>query len=199
MAEQPLLPFDEAPEPQPARGPGLVEELALICREYPLEEKVLVAPSLPIGHQLVERLARQGHPWVHLRVATIRTLAHRVVGADLAREGVRLLSRAQALALVERACGEYLTAKSYFGQLRDRPGFHRALQRTFDEIRPAGLSPDALPAAAFEDARKLKELKGILARYDPDLEKGGFIDSAAVLRRAAAAAMPDPTPARYLM
>ena len=98
---------------------------------------------------------------------------------DLAREGLRLLSRAQALALVEQACAEFLTAKSYFGQLRDRPGFHRALQRTFDEIRAAGLSPAALPAEAFEDKRKLKELKGILARYDADLAKGRFVDSAA--------------------
>ncbi|HEY1434938.1 MAG TPA: PD-(D/E)XK nuclease family protein, partial [Thermoanaerobaculia bacterium] len=137
--------------------------------------------------------------WVHFRVETVRTLAHRIAGPELAREGLRLLSRAQALALVEQACGEFLTPESYFGQLRDRPGFHRALQRTFDEIRAAGLSPDALPAAAFEDARKLKELKGILARYDADLEKGRFIDSAGVLRRAVAAAASDPTPARYLM
>lgn len=192
-----MLPFDEAPAA--AAGSRLIEELARVCRESPLEEKVLVAPSLPIGHQLVERLAREGHAWVHLRVETVRTLAHRIVGAELAREGVRLLSRAQALALVEQACGEFLTAKSYFGQLRDRPGFHRALQRTFDEIRAAGLSPDAIPAAAFDDTRKLREFKGILARYDADLETGRLIDSASVLRRAVAAARPDPNPARYLM
>ena len=202
MAVQPMLPFDDEPAPRtapPSPTSRLVEELRRVCREFPLDEKVLVAPSLPIGHQLVERLAREGHAWVHLRVETVRTLAHRVVGVDLAREGVRLLSRAQALALVEQACGEFLTAKSYFGLLRDRPGFHRALQRTFDEIRAAGLSPDALPPAAFEDARKLRELRGILSRYDAELEKGRFIDSASVFRRAVAAARPDPTPARYLM
>lgn len=188
MAEQPFLPFDEPEARAAPASPRLIDSLARICRERPLEEKILVAPSLSIGHTLVERLAREGHSWVHLRIETVRTLAHALVGPELAREGLRLASRAQALALIEQACAEFLTPKSYFGQLRDRPGFHRALQRTFDEIRAAGLSAAALPAGAFDDARKLKELKGILARYDADLEKGRFIDSAAVLRRAVSAA-----------
>jgi hypothetical protein len=41
---------------------------------------------------------------VNLRVETIRTLADAVTGFELAREGVTVLSRAQALALIERAC-----------------------------------------------------------------------------------------------
>ncbi len=206
MAEQPFLPFDE-PEPRPAApaavsvppAAGLIDSLSRVCRERPLEEKILVAPSLAIGHTLVERLAREGHPWMNLRVATARTIALDLVGAELAREGLRLLSRAQALALVEQACAEFLTPGSYFGQLRDRPGFHRALQRTFEEIRAAGLSAAALPPGAFEDPRKLKELRGVLSRYDADLAKGRFIDSAAVLRRAVEAAAADPSAPFYLV
>jgi ATP-dependent helicase/nuclease subunit B len=184
---QPFLPFEEA-EPAPS---DLLASLGAACRARPLDEKVLVAPTLAIGHTLVERLAREGHPWINLRVETVRTIALGIAGPGLAREGLRLLSRAQALALVEQACAEYLKPDSYFGQLRDRPGFHRALQRTFEEIRAAGLSAAALPAGAFDDPRKLEELKGILGRYDADLAAGRFIDAAAVLRRALAAA-PDP-------
>jgi len=199
MATQPFLPFDDEPEPapEPAAAPPngrLVDALARVCGEQPLVEKVLVAPSLPIGHQLLERLAREGRPWMHLRVATVRTLAHDLVGADLAREGLRLLSRAQALALVEQACAEALTAKSYFGPLRGLPGFHRAVHRTFDELRAAGISPGALPAAAFTDARKRRELAVILQRYDDALAKGRFIDGAEVLRRAAGKKPKPPAP-----
>ena len=145
MAEQPFLPFEEPAERARATQPppessGLIAALARACERAPLAEKILIAPSLAVGHTLVERLAREGHPWMNLRVETIRTLALGLVGPELAREGLRLLSRAQALALVEQACGEFLKPKSYFGQLRDRPGFHRALQRTFGEIRAAGLS-----------------------------------------------------------
>ncbi len=199
MATQPFLPFDEEPAPSP-RTSTLLRELARVCAEQPLAEKILVAPSLLIGHQILERLSREGHPWMNLRAETVRTLAHGLVGADLARQGLRLLSRAQALALVEQACDEALDEKAYFGPLRDRPGFHRAVHRTFEELRAAGISPAALPQGAFDDARKRRELKAILGRYDAALTTGGFVDSAEVLRRAVDAAAGGPADASlYLL
>src|SRR5262245_31006972 len=131
--EQPLLPFDEPEAPSPDGSPGppseasppaaspLIAALARACSRAALTEKVLVAPTLFVGHALVERLAREGHRWMNLRVETVRTLALRLVEADLVRDGLRLLSRAQALALVEQACGEFLKADGYFASLRDRP------------------------------------------------------------------------------
>src|ERR1700730_12520746 len=192
MAEQPFLPFDEpavrAVAEPPSEGSRVIAALVHACAQAPLEEKVLIAPSLAVGHTLVERLAREGHPWMNLRVETIRTLALELVGPELAREGLRLVSRAQALALVEQACGEFLVPGSYFGELRDRPGFHRALQRTFDELRAAGISTAALPTGAFADRRKRDELRGILARYDAALAAARCVDRAEILRRALAAA-----------
>ncbi|HEX7254093.1 MAG TPA: PD-(D/E)XK nuclease family protein, partial [Thermoanaerobaculia bacterium] len=162
----------------------LIDELARICGEHPLEEKVLLAPSLPIGHQLTERLAREGRPWAHLRVETVRNLAHGLVGPSLAKEGLTLLSRAQALALVEQACADALAPDSYFGRIKERPGLHRALQTTLDELRTAGISSAALPARAFPDARKAAELAAILDRYEHSLSAGRFLDRPGVLRRA---------------
>jgi len=214
MAEQPFLPFDEpspARPPEPATPPShaapaaplgapaapgptektsrLIEELARVCAELPVEEKVLVAPSLAVGHTLIERLAREGHAPVNLRVETLRTLALGAVGPELAHGGLRLLSRAQALALVEQACAETLTPRSYFGRLRDRPGLHRALQETLDELRGAGLEPGAIPTSAFSDPRKPKEIRAVLTRYGELLAEGRFVDGLEVLRRAAAGAV----------
>jgi RecB family exonuclease len=162
----------------------LIEELGKICGELPLEEKVLVAPSLMIGHQIVERLGLSGVRWMNLRVETVWNLAHALVGPALARQGFRLLSRAQALALVEQACAEVLRDGSYFGSLRDRPGLHRALQRSLDELRGAGLTPATLPESAFEDSRKATELSEILRRYETSLTEGRFVDRPELLRRA---------------
>ena len=210
MGTQPFLPFDDeegpapavapsrrplrskppasAPEPAPAlssREPSrLVGALAAVCAELPLTEKILVTPSLATGHQLVERLARAGHRPVQLRVQTIRTLALAAVGVELAREGRKLLSRAQALALVEQACGEVLRKDSYFGALKDRPGLHRAVQNALDELRAAGSSPADLPLHAFADPRKPRELAAIRARYEKALEETGWIDRAEILNRA---------------
>ena len=43
-------------------------QLAGFCDRYPLTEKILVGPSLVIGHQIAEGPVRGGHPWVYLRV-----------------------------------------------------------------------------------------------------------------------------------
>ncbi len=185
VAFQPLLPFDTEPETATPPGePRLIEDLARVCRQQPLDEKILVAPSLPIGYQIVERLARIGVPWINLRVETARTLAHARIGPELAREGLRLLSRAQALALVEQACAEGLGPDSYFGALSDRPGLHRALQATLDELRAAGLDPALLPAGAFSDRQKHRELREVFRRHAALLDKGRCLDANAVLRRA---------------
>src|SRR6266851_163387 len=190
---QPTLPFDDPrdflPEggESPAAASRLVEDLARVCRERPLEEKVLVAPTLLIGYQILEALARSGQRWVNLRVETVRTLAHAVIGPALARDGWKLLSRAQSLALVEQACAEALTEYSYFGSLSDRAGLHRSLQATFDELRAAGLSFQTLPETAFADRRKHRELRELLRRYAEALETGRFVDGIEVLRRASQA------------
>ena len=199
--EQPFLPFDEpAPRPEPPpEAARLISALAAACAEAPLSEKVLVAPSLLAGHTLVERLAREGHPWTNLRVETVRTLALAEAGPALAREGLRLLSRAQALALVEQACAQALGPRSYFGALRERTGLHRAIQRTLDELRAAGIGPGRLPTAAFTDRRKASELRRVLAGYDDALAKGRFVDSLGVLTRAAAMDPPSDASTVYLL
>jgi ATP-dependent helicase/nuclease subunit B len=177
---QPVLPF----EAEEKKLPRLVESLAAVCRELPLDEKVLIAPSRFIGHQIAEALARSGTPWVHLRVESVRSLAHSLAGPSIAEEGLTLLSRAQALALIEQACAETLAGAAYFGELATRPGLHRAIQNTFNELKSAGISPDALPESAFGDPRKVAELKSVLAAYEALLAKGKFVDRADVLRRA---------------
>src|SRR5438045_9150258 len=104
----------------------LISRLAEVCRENLLAEKILVVPSLAIGHQIADAVAQSGTPWVNLRVETMRTLADAVTGFDLARECVTVLSRAQALALIERACARVLDKSAYFAALADRPRRHPA-------------------------------------------------------------------------
>lgn len=199
VSTQPFLPFgSEEKEPTPSAPSDvshLVGALAEVCRELPLEEKVLVSPSLFTGHQIVESLARSGVPWVHLRVESVRSLAHGVAGPSLAAEGLTLLSRAQALAFVEQACAETLGKTSYFGELALRPGLHRAIQSAFDELRSAGISPSDLPGSAFSDPKKIADLRAVLNRYEAALTGEGFVDRAEVLRRAVDLLKTKPPPA----
>src|SRR6187549_420475 len=99
----------------------LVSRLADVCKEHLLREKILVVPSLAIGHQIADAVAQSGTPWVNLRVETIRTLTDAITGFSLAKEGITVLSRAQALAIIERVCDRVLGNTSYFANLADRP------------------------------------------------------------------------------
>jgi ATP-dependent helicase/nuclease subunit B len=167
---------------------ALLETLREVCRRVPLREKVVVVPSLAIGHQIGDALARGGTPWINLRFETTRTIADAVAGFALQAEGWRVLSRAQALAILERACDRVLDDSSYFAELAGRPGLYRAIQRSVDDLRHAGL--ETLQAEAFEEPRKARDLSAILAAYEGELREQKFIDRFGVLARAIALATP---------
>ena len=149
-----------------------------------MDEKVLLVPSFQTGMQVLDALARSGCAHLNLRPATVFSLAQRVAGPALAAEGYSTLSRAQLLALVEDACDDALEPDSYFGALRERPGLHRALQATLNEIRRAGLTPEQLPPDAFEDPRKAREMKAVGRAYRDALKNGKYADPLDVLARA---------------
>ena len=162
----------------------LLEQLSEFCDSHRLEEKIFVAPSRAVGHQVAEALVRAGCPWINLHVETVHTLARGVISADLAREGLRLLSRAQALALIEQACSRTLPADGYFGRLKDQPGFHRAMRRTLEDLRRADVSPTNLRPGPFENGCKGRELRAISEAYATGLAENRFVDDAGVLHRA---------------
>src|SRR5438105_3856637 len=162
----------------------LVSRLAAVCREHLLREKILVVPSLAIGHQIADAIAHGGTPWVNLRVETMRTIADAVAGFDLAREGVTVLSRVQALSLIERACDRVLDTSSYFAALADRPGLHRAIQKSIDDLRHAAIDPAKIKTPAFEDSRKAADLVRVLGAYEEELTRRHYIDRFGVLDRA---------------
>lgn len=170
----------------------LLSRLSDICREHLLREKILVVPSLAIGHQIADALAHGGTPWVNLRVETMRTLADGVAGFALASEGVTVLSRAQALAIIERVCDRVLKSTSYFGALSDRPGLHRAIQKSIDDLRHAGVDPARMKPGAFEDPRKATDLALILRAYEEEMQRGRYVDRFGVLARAIAIASEKP-------
>ena len=160
------------------------ERLSEICRTHLLREKILVVPSLAIGHQIADAIAHGGTPWVNLRVETIRTLSDAVAGFALASDGVTVLSRAQALALVERVCDRVLDSSTYFAALADRPGLHRAIQKSIEDLGHAGLEPSDVTPQSFEDERKARDIARVLAGYREELAAGRYVDRLGVLGRA---------------
>ncbi len=162
----------------------LAEELARFCDTHRLEEKIFVSPSLAIGHQIAETVVREGYPWINLRIETVHTLAHSMIETQLVQEGLRIVSRAQALAMVEQTCLRTLTPGGYFGKLRDQPGFHRALKATIEDMRVAMVSPRTPMAELLENSRKGHEIQIMIRVYENSLAENHLVDHVEILRRA---------------
>jgi ATP-dependent helicase/nuclease subunit B len=163
----------------------LVENLAGFCRAHPLEEKILVAPTHLVGQEIVAAVAIGGQPVFNLHVETVKSLATGIVAEELAREKIRVLSRAEELALIEDAC---TGAESYFGGIREHPGFHQAVALTIREFSEAGLDLAAIRLP--ENEVKARDLSQIGYRYRESLERHRALDRAGLLRRAIRIARP---------
>ncbi len=166
-----------------ASRPHHISQLASLCERHPVEEKVVFAPTLQIGHNLGTALARSGVAWVNLRVTTPASWAERLVGSALRDEG--------RLPLVQDADSFFL-----LGSIRDERwpedhplvrgfsagGFARTLLKTIRALRLAGVRPEDLSMSA-------SGIDGVLARqyaaYSKWLEDARVYDQADLYRRGA--------------
>ena len=164
----------------------LLEQLARICRDRPLEEKVLIVPTWTVGHELTGALARRGVPVVNLRVSTIDSLAFDIASEVLIRSGKRLVSRAHSIALVETACLDTIGDRSYFAAMRSSRGLHRAMRATLNDLRRSAVDLSESTDDCIESNEKARDIRAVGRRYVELLERHGFMDRADVLRIATA-------------
>lgn len=160
------------------------ETLRAVCRENPVAEKVLLVPTYGVGQRITDTLARSGTHWIGIRTLTLEGLALELSSDLLVREGRSLLSRAQALSLVESACEDVLSDDDYFGALRHSTGFFRSIRRSIDDLRISGVRSAGFPAGAFPNRRKAAEIQRILARYEELLDRNRFVDRAGLYELA---------------
>ena len=113
--------------------------LAGICRDHLLAGKWLIAPSLRVGHQWVEQVARSGQPAVNLRVTTVRSLVLELSGTA---PGRLILGRGPEI-LVSRVLSDLRRKEPrYFTTLEPFPSLITALTRSLDDLRTAGVKAD---------------------------------------------------------
>src|SRR4030042_4338940 len=119
----------------------LVPYLIRFCDKYQLEKKYLIVPSYQVGHQIGEALAKEAGAWVNLHFVTLPSLAQEAVGIELSTQGIKLISQANALFLVDRVFRRLKAAKKlkYFGQVEATTGLVRALRHSIFALRMGGV------------------------------------------------------------
>gem|GEM_PF-5821310 len=163
----------------------LCRELSEICRDAPLKEKWILAPSLRVGHQWLDRITLAGAPVVNARVKTLKSMALDLAGPEMVSQGLSLVSTTGSLIIINAIAAEMTKEPSrYLSSLTVTPGLARTILSTVTAMRQAGLGPEALHAKHFEAPEKAMDLTYVLTRYVQELQERHLIDFADVLRMA---------------
>lgn len=162
-----------------------IEVLSDYCGAHILDEKWVLAPSLRVGHQWLELVARQGRPVLNARVKSFQNLAHELAAPALQANGLAFLGRTQREVLVARSFAELCAAGGgYLSSLAPSLSLIRTLARTLEDLRLAGLSPADLDPDAFEVPAKGREIRSLLSRYEKELQDRSLTDYAGLLELA---------------
>lgn len=195
--EAPAVPVEPTPPTAPPRlalraprrAPALVRSLAAVSSRHPRERKILVARTRGEGRELLRQLAFHQGSWVGFEVTTVLPFALELAGPQLATEGLQLLDEFDQQAILDEAMDAVLVDGDAgpLSALADGVGFRDAVRRSVVALRNAGLDAGAVRRTRLGDPAKQGAVAKILSRYRALLEKGGFVDDAGVLERAAGA------------
>ena len=165
---------------------ALAAWIAAVKRDDPLREVVVATGSnLACGH-LSRAVAGELGAHAGVRFVSIHALAPALAAESLERDGLRLLSpllrERLVAALVARRADQ---ASWYFAPVARTPGLSRALLRTIDDLRHAGVPVGALAALK---SRKGADLRALYGDYVAALQRRRLVDDAGLYELAARAA-----------
>ncbi len=163
----------------------LAESIGELCEARPYEEKWLLAPSLRIGFQWLESVARAGRPVLNVRVKTLANMALDLAAPEMEKRGTFLLRGVREELLVAGVLAALREQGGYLARLEATPGLVRAAASTLRDLRRCGLAASDLSTRLFEVKSKGSELISMLSLYEKELAACGLTDLAGVLQLAA--------------
>lgn len=170
---------------------GLINQLYKVCKEYPLEEKMLIVDTYSIAQEIkLAYVENHGHA-IHLKTITVHDLAVEVMEMKT-NQVFTLLEQAVGIQFVYQILTELNENKqlTYFRGLEVTPTFSRCMYQSIAHLRLAGYTSKTLLKEAFISTKKAEDFVRIMNRYEKVLDKYQLIDEADLLRHASALAQP---------
>jgi len=162
-----------------------VMALGEVCQDRVVDEKWVMAPSLRVGFQWLDRITRSGVPVVNARAKTLPNLALELASPEMARQGLTYLSGVRAEVLIDRIFAELKNkGEVYLTRLAQTPGLIQSIAGTIRDLRLAGLSLKELDPESFEVADKGGEIRAMLAEFEKLMKAEKLIDYADALELA---------------
>ena len=178
----------------PARNMNLFDtQLAAICKDYRINAKWLMAPSMRVGFQWLDNVTRSGQPVLNVRIKTLHRSALDLVMPELDQTGKTYVGRLRSELLVSSIFSKLKeVGQGYFTALEPSPGLIQAFVSTINDMRLSGLRALDLQPDVFEVKEKGLETQQILGQYEEELEKQSLVDFADILEMASKALKDNP-------
>jgi hypothetical protein len=160
----------------------LVEAEAFLRALAPGREALVVGASRGAADDLVRRVAAESATTLGLHRFSFTQLAARLASGALAARGLAPTSVLGSEAVAARATFEAQRddALAYFAPVAGTPGFPKALARTLQELRLAGLDATALEGLPLGG----RDLAVLLDRFDAQFAGAAATDRAALFEAA---------------
>ena len=148
----------------------------------------LVGPSRPAVDDLARSIAVQSGATIGLHRFSLTQLAARLAAPILAGQGLAPVTYLGSEAVAARAAfdAQKEGALQYFAPVARTPGFPRALARTLQELRLAGVGADRLAVQALGGP----DLAVLLERFDAQFANASATDRATLFDAATRALLP---------
>ena len=165
---------------------NIIYFLSEFCGQNPIEEKIFIVPSYRLGRQIGESLAARESPWINLRFMTLPALLDDVIGIEAAVRGLKQISGAASLFLIERIFRDLKTQGllEYFSSLETSTGIIKAILRSMKSLRMSGISSENMNPENFVNEKKGREIKLILEKYEEELKRNNTLDLPGLYRLA---------------
>ena len=157
-------------------------QIKAFCDAHPIDAKVLIVPTMTVGHDLAIALAATGYSWLNLQIETPRSLAEKDAGAHLIAEGHSRMAQDADLfwldEIIPRAVREI--DDDYFAQ--QATALTRPFLRTLRVLRAAGLELET--DSLSEKGTRHQVLHRLYQTYCATYERDNLYDNAVLYRRA---------------
>jgi ATP-dependent helicase/nuclease subunit B len=148
-----------------------------LCAERVLDDKILLTPTLRVGMQWLDAVARSGQPVLNFRVETLRAFALELATPAMEARGLTFVRGVRAEILIDRVFAAVSDGKEgYVTGLEPGPGLTETLSRAIRDLRLADIRAADLSTADFEVAEKGRDIKALLAAFEEEIDAADEVD-----------------------
>ncbi|MDX1646296.1 MAG: PD-(D/E)XK nuclease family protein [Longimicrobiales bacterium] len=166
---------------RPIVASRLLVGLIRVSESDPLSRKLVLAPNMAAGREVLRRMTLLGHGWIGFEVTTPSRLAQRLAEPGLERMGATLVDAFDHQAILDEALDSALTPEeTRFDELSEGVGFREKVHGAVHALRMASVTASALERAHLTQQEKKRFLLRVLRRYERLLMERRRADPATV-------------------